>query len=120
MKPEMVVDGVIPNMLSHPDHLIAFGDPEALAELAEMRAEVLPGGGGYEPTEDFQFRMITYRMREVFCSQGQNLPSVAAKRPYNPLVMHPDAMRPTGAQRRRSGDGRQRLRPRRRHRRGVG
>lgn len=95
-EPEMVVDGVIPNMLSHPDHLIAFGDPEALAELAEMRAEELPGGGGYEPTEHFQFRMITYRMREVFCSQGQNLPSVAAKRPYNPVVMHPDAMHRLG------------------------
>jgi anaerobic selenocysteine-containing dehydrogenase len=35
-------------------------------------------------------------MKEVYCSQGQNLPSLRAKRPYNPALMHPDAMRELG------------------------
>jgi anaerobic selenocysteine-containing dehydrogenase len=36
--------------------------------------------------------MITYRMKEVYCTQGQNLPSLASKRPYNPVLMNPIAM----------------------------
>jgi anaerobic selenocysteine-containing dehydrogenase len=91
-----VVDGVIPHMISHDDGRMALGDPAALAELAELRDEVVPAGGGDEPGETFAFRLITYRMREVYCSQGQNLPSVAAKRPHNPVLMHPDAMRRLG------------------------
>ncbi|MEO1059038.1 MAG: molybdopterin dinucleotide binding domain-containing protein, partial [Actinomycetota bacterium] len=37
--------------------------------------------------------MITYRMKEVYCTQGQNLPSLRSKRSYNPVLMHPEAMR---------------------------
>ena len=37
--------------------------------------------------------MITYRMAEVYCTQGQNLPSLASKRAYNPVLMNPVAMR---------------------------
>ena len=61
-----------------------------------MRAEPVIDTGGYEPDEDFAFRMITYRMKEVYCTQGQNLPSLARKRPYNPVLMHPGAMRERG------------------------
>jgi len=36
--------------------------------------------------------MITYRMKEVYCTQGHNLPSLERKRPYNPVLMNPDTM----------------------------
>jgi anaerobic selenocysteine-containing dehydrogenase len=31
-------------------------------------------------------------MKEVYCTQGQNLPSLASKRSYNPVLMNPIAM----------------------------
>ena len=88
--------GVVPNMIGHPDRRMAAGHPELLRELREVRAEPIVAGGSYQPGERFQFRLITYRMKEVYCTQGQNLPSLARRRPYNPLLMHPDAMRALG------------------------
>lgn len=85
--------GVVPNLIGHPDKKMAAGHPEVLAELREVRGEPVVAGGGYADDEDFGFRMITYRMKEVYCTQGQNLPSLASKRPYNPVLMHPSAMR---------------------------
>lgn len=85
--------GVIPNLIGHPDKKMAAGHPELIAELREVRAEPVVEGGGYTSDEHFRFRMITYRMKEVYCSQGQNLPSLARKRTYNPVLMHPDSMR---------------------------
>ncbi len=85
--------GVIPNMIGHDDKRMAAGHPDVIAELAAVRAEPDVVGGGYAVGEDFGFRMITYRMKEVYCSQGQNLPSLASKRSYNPVLMHPEAMR---------------------------
>lgn len=93
--------GVIPNMIGHPDKKMAAGHPEVIAELRAVRAEELVPGGGYAKGEEFAFRMITYRMPEVYCSQGQNLPSLARKRSYNPVLMHPDAMKTRGL---RDGD----------------
>lgn len=85
--------GVIPNMIGHPDKKMAAGDPELLAELREVRTEpVVVSGGGYAQDEDYGFRMITYRMKEVYCTQGQNLPSLASKRSYNPVLINPTAM----------------------------
>jgi len=88
----MQAGGVIPNMIGHPDKRLAAGHPSVLEELAEVRAEEAPtvGSNGYP------FRMITYRMAEVYCTQGQNLPSLAKKRSYNPVLMHPAAMRERG------------------------
>ncbi len=88
--------GVIPNMIGHADQKMAAGHPAVLAELREVLAESVIPGGGYEHGEDFGFRMITYRMREVYCSQGQNLPSLAKKRSYNPVLMNPESMRELG------------------------
>lgn len=85
--------GVIPNMIGHPDKKMAAGHPDVLAELREVRAEPVSAGGGYDRGEDFDFRMITYRMKEVYCTQGQNLPSLTRKRSYNPVLMNPAAMR---------------------------
>jgi len=84
--------GVIPNMIAHADKKMAAGHPDVIAELREVRAEPVIESGGYAPDEDYGFRMITYRMKEVYCTQGQNLPSLASKRPYNPVLMHPDSM----------------------------
>ena len=88
--------GVIPNMIGHADKRMAAGHPEVLAELRAVLAEPLLEGGGYAEGERYDFRMITYRMREVYCSQGQNLPSLASRRGYNPVLMHPQAMRGLG------------------------
>ena len=89
----MSAGNVIPNLIAHPDKRMAAGHPEVIAELRQVRSEPITTTGGYEEDESFDFRMITYRMKEVYCTQGQNLPSLAAKRPYNPVLMHPDAMR---------------------------
>jgi anaerobic selenocysteine-containing dehydrogenase len=35
-------------------------------------------------------------MQESYCTQGQNLPSLRDKRPFNPLLMHPAAMEALG------------------------
>ena len=88
--------GIVPNMIGHKDRRMALGHPEVIAELREVRAEPVIAGGGYEAGEDFAFRMITYRMKEVYCSQGQNLPSLRKKRPFNPVLMNPRAMESLG------------------------
>jgi anaerobic selenocysteine-containing dehydrogenase len=95
-KPETVAGGIIPNMIGHPDGKMAAGHPAVLSELREVRAEPLPSRGGYEDGDDFSFRLITYRTKEVYCTQGQNLPSLRAKRPFNPLLMHPETMKGLG------------------------
>ena len=87
---------VVPNMIGHADRRMAAGHPEVIAELRTVRAEPLPEGGGYDGTPGFDFRMITYRMKEVYCTQGQNLPSLRRRRAYNPVLMHPDAMAARG------------------------
>jgi len=88
--------GVIPNMIGHSDQRMAAGHPEVLAELRQVRAEPAPIAGGYGDEDRFAFRMITYRMKEVYCTQGQNLPSLAGKRAYNPVLMHPESMQQLG------------------------
>ncbi len=92
----MQAGGVVPNMIGHPDSKMAAGHPAVLTELREVAAEEIMSGGGYAPGDDFDFRMITYRMPDVYCSQGQNLPSLARKHRYNPVLMNPVAMRERG------------------------
>ena len=83
-------------MIGHEDRRMAVGHPEVITELREVRAEPVIDGGGYEADENCAFRMITYRMREVYCSQGQNLPALRTKRPFNPVLMNPEAMQSLG------------------------
>ena len=83
---ETEVGGVIPNMIGHADKRIAVGHPEAMAELREVRAEPVLTGG-YADGEEFEFRAITYRMPEVYCTTGHNLPRAEKKRPYNPVLI---------------------------------
>jgi anaerobic selenocysteine-containing dehydrogenase len=93
---ETTAGGIIPNMIGHQDRRMALGHPELIAELREVRSESVMDDGGYELGEDFAFRMITYRMKEVYCTQGQNLPSLSKKRPFNPVLMNPQAMQRLG------------------------
>jgi anaerobic selenocysteine-containing dehydrogenase len=83
------VGGVIPDMIGHADRRIAVGHPEILSELREVRAEPVPASGGYGPGETYDFRAITYRMPEVYCTTGHNLPRAQRKRPYNPVLISP-------------------------------
>ncbi len=88
---ETEVGGVIPNMIGHADRRIAVGNPEPMTELREVRAEPMPVNGSYVPDKSFEFRAITYRMPEVYCTTGHNLPRAERKRPYNPvLISHQD------------------------------
>ncbi len=93
---ELKTGRVIPNMVVHDDNKIAAGHPEALEEIAVVRSEPVIDSGGYEEGENFRFRLITYRMKEVYCTQGQNLPSLKKRAPYNPLLMNPEAMQSLG------------------------
>jgi anaerobic selenocysteine-containing dehydrogenase len=90
--------GIIPNMIGHEDGKMAAGHPEVVAELRALRAEPVIDGGGYEPEEVFAFRMITYRMKEAYCTQGQNLPSLRKERSFNPVLMNPRAMQSLGVE----------------------
>jgi anaerobic selenocysteine-containing dehydrogenase len=93
--------GVIPNMIGHEDRKMAAGHPEVIAELRSVRSEPLLEHGGYEIHEKAPFRLITYRMKEVYCTQGQALPSLRGRRSFNPVLMNPEAMASLGV---RDGD----------------
>lgn len=93
---ETLVGGIVPNMIGHDDRRMAVGHPDVVAELAEVRAEPVVGDGAYDGAGAFAFRMITYRMAEVYCTQGQNMPSLRGKRSYNPVLMSRANMRSLG------------------------
>jgi len=93
---ELKAGGLIPSMIGHEDKKMAAGHPAILEDLRVLRAEPVIDGGGYEPDEDCSFRLISYRMQESYCTQGQNLPSLRKKRSFNPLLMHPKAMEALG------------------------
>ena len=90
------VGHIVPNMIGHPDKRMALAHPEVIQELGEVLAEPLVEAGGYTAEEDCAFRMITYRMKEVYCSQGQNLPSLRKRAPFNPVLMHPEDLQSLG------------------------
>ncbi len=84
-----LVGGIVGILTGHPANPMALDHPEVLAELAEVRGEPVLGGGGFTEGEEHGFRMITYRMKEAYCTQGQNLPSLARRRDHNPVLMNP-------------------------------
>ena len=85
--------GLIPDMIGHPDRRIAVGHSEVLKELKEVLAEPVTEGtaysGGYEAKEQYEFRCITYRMPEVYCTTGHNLPWARRRHSYNPALLNP-------------------------------
>lgn len=91
------VGGIVGFMSGHDAQPMRLGHPEVISELAEVLSEPVTGHGGYYEHDEFAYRMITYRMKEVYCSQGQNIPSLRSRRRYNPLLMHPDAIAEIGA-----------------------
>jgi len=95
-----LVGGLIPDMIAHPDRRIAVGHPEVLKELDEVLAEPVTEGtdnaGGYDAGERYEFRCITYRMPEVYCTTGHNLPWARRRRPYNPALLNPADMEAKG------------------------
>jgi anaerobic selenocysteine-containing dehydrogenase len=93
---ELTAGGMIPNGIGHKDGKMAAGHPEVIAELREVRSEPVVEAGGFASDEEFGFRMITYRMKEVYCTQGQNLPSLRKKRSFNPVLMNPQSMASLG------------------------
>ena len=93
---QLKAGGLLPSMIGYEDKKMAVGHPAVLGDLRVLRGEPVIDGGGYEPGEDCSFRLISYRMQESYCTQGQNLPSLRRKRPFNPLLMHPEAMEVLG------------------------
>lgn len=87
---------ILPHMIGHPDQRMALAHPEVLAELRQVRTEALIDGAGYEAGENCAFRMITYRMPEVFNTQGHDAPSLRRRVPYNPVLMHAKDMQALG------------------------
>ena len=86
---ELVEGSMIPDMIGHPDKRIAIGHPEVIKELAEVYAEPVPVAGEYVGDDDYQFRAITYRIGDVYCTTGQNLKKLMARRSFNPALIHP-------------------------------
>ena len=84
------VGHILPNMIGNPDKRMALAHPEVLEELKAVLSEPITETGGYDVGENFPFRMITYRMKEVYCTQGQNMPSLRKRAPFNPVLMNPE------------------------------
>ncbi|MCP4038150.1 MAG: molybdopterin-dependent oxidoreductase [bacterium] len=99
---ELTWGGMVPNAIGHADRKMAAGHPEVIAALRQVRQEPVVETGGYDTDREFAFRMITYRIKEVYCTTGHNLPSLAAKRSYNPVLMNAKSMQKLGVA---DGDG---------------
>ena len=93
---ELVEGSMIPDMIGHPDKRIAIGHPEVIKELAEVYAEPVPMAGEYVGDDDYQFRAITYRIGDVYCTTGQNLKKLMARRSFNPALIHPQDLADLG------------------------
>lgn len=101
---EPLVGGVMGLMVGHRANPIALGHPEVMAELGSLAESVEPDesvggagdGQGAEDTDELALRLITYRMKDVYCTQGQNLPSLARHAPRNPALVHPDTLSELG------------------------
>lgn len=89
---EAKVGHILPSMIGHPDKRMALGHPEVIDELREVRAEHTSDNGGYLAGDNFDFRLITYRIDDVYCTQGQNMPALRKRVAYNPVLMNAEDM----------------------------
>ncbi|MDH4016616.1 MAG: molybdopterin dinucleotide-binding protein, partial [Actinomycetota bacterium] len=76
-----------------PTPALMLAAPEMIEELSALRAEIETEG---DEVPEFSHRLISRRLREVCNSVGRELPSLRAKRPYNPAFMHPDDLAALG------------------------
>ncbi len=79
---------ILPAMIGHPDKRMALAHPDVIGELREVSSEPLIEDGGYDIGEDCFFRLVNYRMQEVYCTAGHNIPSLQRLAPYNPVMMN--------------------------------
>jgi anaerobic selenocysteine-containing dehydrogenase len=87
---------ILPDMIGHPDKRMALAHPAVMDELRQVLAEPVIAGGGYQAGEDLAFRLVNYRMKEAYCTQGQNLPTLHRRAARNPLLMNPVDMQRIG------------------------
>jgi anaerobic selenocysteine-containing dehydrogenase len=86
--------------------IVQPGDPNAgklnfipddlFEELAQIRREPLPNGGGYSVNDSFTHRLVNSRINEAFNSAGTLLPELKTKRSINPAYMNPSDMAALG------------------------
>jgi len=79
-----------------PKAALSLATPEMLESLAEVLREAEAELEDGAPAAAFSHRLISRRLREVCNSVGRELPSLRAKRPYNPAFMHPDDLAALG------------------------
>ena len=87
---------ILPDMIGHPDKRMALAHPAVMDELQQVLAEPIIAGGGYQAGENLAFRLVNYRMKEAYCTQGQNLPTLHRHAAHNPLLMNPVDMQGIG------------------------
>ena len=68
---------------------LSLATPEMMEELAGLQVEIAAETDATDRGA-FSHRLISRRLREVCNSVGRELPSLRAKRPFNPAYMHPD------------------------------
>jgi anaerobic selenocysteine-containing dehydrogenase len=86
---DIIVGGILPHAIAHPDKKMAAGHPAVVAELREVRSEPVVDSGGYKATEAFSHRMICMRMPEIHNSKNWNIPSLRRQVGSNRAYMNP-------------------------------
>lgn len=89
---------ILPDMIGHEDKRMALAHPAVIEELQQVQAEPVIETGGYETGENLAFRLVNYRMKEVYCTQGQNLPTLRRRARHNPVLMNPKDMQGIGVE----------------------
>lgn len=79
-----------------PKPALSLATPEMMESLGEVLQEAEAELAGGASTPAFTHRLISRRLREVCNSVGRELPSLRAKRPYNPAFLHPDDLEALG------------------------
>jgi anaerobic selenocysteine-containing dehydrogenase len=73
-----------------PKPALALAAAEMMDELGALQVEIEEEERAGPARPAFSHRLISRRLREVCNSVGRELPSLRARRPYNPAFMHPD------------------------------
>ncbi len=71
-------------------HRLRLGDATMLAELAEVAAAPVLEHAGFRADERFTHRLVSRRLRDVYNSNGLEIPSLRQRHPTNPAYLNPD------------------------------